>query len=133
MNLVKKICEHLGVNIGKAWEGTDGNIYKLDEKDGLWNYDKSNDLWFIHHYKINDILTEKVKPKWKPEYQDVYYIPVPHNVSPYKWCLGVWGGDEHDERIYNDGLAFRTKEEATECSEKILRLLKEDSNAEKTR
>ena len=70
---------------------------------------------------------EKLKPKyenWKPEHGDTYYTPNFSFDEKYigKYCCN----SETDTLLYEQGLVFKTKEEAIEAAEKMLATLKED-------
>lgn len=60
---------------------------------------------------------------WKPSYNDIYYMPTV--VSRGKYLKLFWTGSEADKSSYQQGLVYRTKEEAIELAEEMLSIAKD--------
>lgn len=63
------------------------------------------------------------KLPWKPSYNDIYYMPTV--VSRGKYLKLFWTGSEADKSSYQQGLVYRTKEEAIELAEEMLSIAKD--------
>ena len=59
-----------------------------------------------------------IKLPWKPSYGDTYYIPFVVNADKYKKLF--WLNLKGDEIFYQQGLVYRTKEEAIKLAEEML-------------
>lgn len=73
---------------------------------------------------LNGGATIKKLP-WKPEYNEKYYIPSISNASGYNDFY--WKGDDSDNKYYNLGLIFKSKEEAIALGQKMLAVAKENN------
>jgi hypothetical protein len=65
------------------------------------------------------------KLPWKPINGEKYYIPYVSINKENMYEKYCWGGDRTDEAFYEQGIVFKTKEEALAMSEKILAFVKE--------
>jgi hypothetical protein len=63
-----------------------------------------------------------VKEKWVPKMDQNYYIPKP--ISEQMYDRSVWRNDEIDHKRLESNFVFQTKEEAIECTEKMLQAVK---------
>lgn len=61
---------------------------------------------------------QAIKLPWKPKYDEEYYIPSIGNAIGYNHLY--WKGDALDDRYYNLGLVFKSKEEAVAMTKKFL-------------
>lgn len=66
---------------------------------------------------------EIIKLPWKPKYDEEYYIPSISNAISYNHFY--WKGDALDDRCYNLGVVFKSKEEAVAMTKKMLAVAKE--------
>lgn len=125
MILLEKICEELGVDIGERWTGSDGYDYKITEEgligfyyptsDNEENFDADTELW------VNIILGE-LRPKWRPEVGQTYYIPYIHSKEEERQLNYIWeDGRRTDKFLWDNNLVFKTKEEAIEATNKMLK------------
>lgn len=73
---------------------------------------------------LNGGATIKKLP-WKPEYNEKYYIPSINNAVGYNDFY--WKGDDSDDKYYNLGLVFKSKEEAIALGQKMLAVAKENN------
>ena len=73
---------------------------------------------------LNGGATIKKLP-WKPEYNEKYYIPSINNAVGYNDFY--WKGDDSDDKYYNLGLVFKSKEEAIALGQKMLVVAKENN------
>lgn len=69
--------------------------------------------------------TRIIKLPWKPKYDEEYYIPCISNAFGY--IKFYWKGDDSDDKYYNLGLIFRSKEEAIALGQKMLAVAKENN------
>lgn len=68
-------------------------------------------------------MLQITKLPWKPSYSDAYYMPTV--VSRGKYLKLFWTGSEADKSSYQQGLVYRTKEEAIELAEEMLSIAKD--------
>lgn len=62
--------------------------------------------------------------KWKPKFEDMYWC-----VDFYEEegvCDNVWFNDTCDNNLYNNGVVYKTKEEAEEAYQRVLKALKNE-------
>lgn len=64
-----------------------------------------------------------IKLPWKPEYNEKYYIPSISNAVGYNKFY--WRRDDSDDKYYNLGLVFKSKEETVAAAEKMLAAINE--------
>ena len=64
-----------------------------------------------------------IKLPWEPSYGDAYYMP--SIISIGKYIKLFWTGSESDKSSYQQGLIYRTKEEAIELAEEMLSIAKD--------
>ena len=114
-------------------------------KDGFINLDNYNDdlkvkdiaLQGKERYNIKKVFTIQCylnhiesynlsllwERQWKPEIGETFYY-VDLTVRDKVRCT-KWGDYDYENRILDRGLAFKTKEEAIEMAQKMLKLTKE--------
>lgn len=73
---------------------------------------------------LNGTATIKKLP-WKPKYDEKYYIPSISNAFGYNSFY--WRGDDSDDKYYNLGLIFKSKEDAIALGQKMLAVAKENN------
>lgn len=113
--LLDNIRELLNLKEGQdKWIGNNGNEYTINNYGEILRKDNYIDLRYI---KLNDI-----KQRWKPKNGETYYTPSLGNIDSY--CSKYWTNDPNDIRLFDRGLVFKTKEEAVECTEKMLEVIK---------
>ena len=121
-----EVAKLLGVELGESFRLEKYNCYfQFTEEDlersfnGVkWSKADSSTLKSI----LNGATTIKKLP-WKPEYNEMYYIPSICNTSGYdSFC---WQKDNLDEKYYNLGIVFKSKEEAIALRQKMLAVAKE--------
>lgn len=64
------------------------------------------------------------KRPWEPLKGENYYYPDFANYGMFS--SSFWGDNVTDERMLNDGLVFKTREEAVEMAKKMIELTKEN-------
>ena len=64
-----------------------------------------------------------VKLPWKPSYGEAYYMP--SVVNSDKYLKLFWTGSEGDKSSYQQGLVYKTKEEAIKLAEEMLTVAKD--------
>lgn len=127
INLLEKICNELGVEIGEVWRGNDGSEYKITQNGVLIyiEYNSNPTIEINYFEKIDDIsrvLIGQLKPVWKPKDHEVYYTISFFDEDPAE--LLEWGDRGWERGLLKRGLVFKTKEEAIACAEKMLKAIK---------
>lgn len=95
-------------------------IYKISDK-GVLLYNKEEDFWEELPHMLMLILTGKekvIKLPWKPTKGERYYEPS-LNCPSGLVCFTCWSGNEYDEYRYENGLVFKTHEEALEMAKML--------------
>lgn len=132
-NYMAEVAKLLGVELGESFkitsdtEGDYHNYYRLTENnclelsdDGVeWKMTTAAVL--LKYILMGDIRI--VKLPWKPKYDEEYYIPSISNTVGYNKFY--WRGDDSDDKYYNLGLIFKSKEEAISLGQKMLAVAKE--------
>ena len=129
MSLLEMICKELGVEVGEKWLGDDGYEHQISKKGTLRTYiqqgasvercEISNELWL-------DIVAGELKPVWEPQKGEMYCLPDPTSLfDGYGYGKRVYSNSEKDKWALKNKLMFRTKQEAIECANKMLKAIKE--------
>lgn len=132
-NYMAEVAKIFGVKLGESFKITSGiqddyqNYYRFTENncfetsvDGVeWKRTIAEVL--LKHILLGDIRI--VKLPWKPKYDEEYYIPSISNTFGYNKFY--WRGDDSDDKYYNLGLIFKSKEEAIALGQKMLAVAKE--------
>lgn len=63
-----------------------------------------------------------IKLPWEPSYGDAYYMP--SVISIGKYIKLFWTGSESDKSSYQQGLIYRTRDEAIKLAEEMLDVAK---------
>jgi len=128
MNYIPQIAKMLGVEMGERFtvkytKRKIGTSFYFAE-DGLHNEESSD----VYSMTLAGILYGKYEIKklpWKPEEDEIYYIPiVAGGTADYDYHY--WNNEQIDLPRYNANLVCRTKEEALEKAEKMLAVVKDD-------
>jgi hypothetical protein len=102
----------------KVVSGICGNAVILSFPDGGYCATKNLYDLTVGNYVI---MSEEVR--WKPQRGDRYYFPAFGSGKRY----GInWTGNKDDLYRLNAGLVFKTSEEAIDCTEKLLKVLKDN-------
>lgn len=121
MNLLEKICKELGVEIGEKWLASDGYYYHISEigEIGVFN---TNDEILSHGYMYwEDIFNGLVRPIWKPITGGYYWTVEFDEIDKvYKYS---WHNSDVEQMLLKRGLVFKTKEEAMNVANKMLKTL----------
>lgn len=125
-NHMSKVAEMLGLKMGETFRITKDNderiqYFRLTEEGIIVSQDSVHWSDTTTTIVLEDILAgrAKVTPlSWKPEKDEVYYIPSISNAVGYNNFY--WFGDDTDINHYNLGLVCKTKERAIELSQKML-------------
>ena len=135
-NHMAEVAKLLGVEVGEVFfikeYPSDSKMYLKFTENGL-NRSLDKDSWtraagWVWEQIITGALKINKLP-WKPKYDEEYYIPSISNAVGYNKFY--WRGDDSDDKYYNLGLIFRSKEEAIALGQKMLAVAKE--NNEQTR
>lgn len=124
MKLIDKVCEELGVNIGEVWRGGDGFLYKIRADGLVETFDSDGSYLDASTIYWEDILTGLLKPRWKPKTGEEYYVPDMRAIEDLRYYNYTWYDDDHDEFFFDRNIAFKTKEEAIECANYMLEVIK---------
>ena len=133
-NYMAEVAALLGVEIGEVFKISDDNCtgdlyYRLTKKNGI-EYSEDNTSWkqgagmILRDLMLGDVRISKLP--WKPINGEKYYIPYISINKENMYEKYHWGGDRTDEAFYEQGIVFKTKEEALAMSEKILAFVKEE-------
>lgn len=128
-NYMKGVAKLLGLELREEFriEKCQG-LFRFTE-DGLQRVLDSSATWtFAEHSILRELLNGKltfVKFPRKPEYNEKYYIPSINNADGYNDFY--WEGDDSDNKYYNLGLVFKSKEEAIALGQKMLAVAKENN------
>lgn len=123
MSYIEQVAKMLGVEIGEEFEieGDDFNPYSL-ENDGL--YDKDKDL--SHYILVDLIIGElKIKKQWKPKMREEYYF-IRTSENYFMLDLNEWEGTNSEKDMLEQHNVFKTKEEAEQALQKVLKALKNE-------
>lgn len=93
--------------------------------EGFWSDGRCRNSWF-ESSKIIKLISKKlniIKPKWKPKLGERYFVSSLNYIARNKEV--TWEDDDFDKDNYNNGMAFRTKEEAVSMSNKLIKYAKE--------
>ena len=135
---IKEVAKLFGVKEGEAFQ-VDGDIslnnYIFKFAVGFLQISKKDDAWTVAD---DSILTGLLyghlsirKPLWKPAFWEKYYIPaIGHKGLPFLWTPILWSDAEFDNKLYEQGIVCKTKEEAEELAKKILAFVKKVRNDE---
>lgn len=133
VNKMSSVAALLGVELGESFKIADdrSNFWKWERCYRFTNNGMEMSKDEIHWEKCTSELLEwlikgeiDIKLPWKPEYNEKYYIPSISNASGYNDFY--WKGDNSDDRYYNRGLVFKSKEEAIALGQKMLAVAKEE-------
>ena len=125
--MLEMICKELGVEVGEEWLGDDGYEHQISKKGTLRTYIRqgasverceiSNELWL-------DIVVGELKPVWKPQKGDKYYIPYIDAIEEERYNFLYWKDEDTDNWYRHNDLMFKTKEEAIERANEMLEVVK---------
>lgn len=122
-NLIPKIAELLGVELGEEFEieGYSELFMITDDKGLMATDDEPETEWEPANALFVALLNGDeaiVKLPWKPKNGEVYYT---YNFSASKWvvCSSWWGGFPSEYALFDKGWVFRTKEEAKAALPKV--------------
>lgn len=129
-NYIAEVAKLLDVEVGETFSINQMSplaIFRFTDKclqistgDGIWITANSDKLC-----KLLDGRLSICKLPWKPINGEKYYIPYVSINKENMYEKYCWGGDRTDEAFYEQGIVFKTKEEALAMSEKILAFVKE--------
>ena len=133
-NYMAEVAKRFGLELEEHFHITkksyENTVYKFT-KDGVAFYDNKLRTWYESVGALAGILTgetEVVKLPWKPKYDEKYYVPSISNAFGYNKFY--WMGDDSDDKYYNLGLIFKSKEDAIALGQKMLAVAKEEHNNE---
>ena len=127
-NHMKSVAKLLGVELGKEFR-IEGNKERFKITNaGVEYYSFACGKWFptmpIVLQKLLD-GTYVIKGIWTPDSGQVYYYPIVDEDS--LCCDCEWHGEDTDYHRLNNGLVFKTKEEAVAAAEKMLTVMQEQA------
>lgn len=126
MYLLEKICKELGVEVDEHWKGSDGRTYVIDEVGQLHYYSENSKTggYINANEIIPKLIIGELKPKWKPKMGEYFWIvDFTEKENVYKY---IWHNNKIEEKLFDNGLVFKTKEEAIKVANKILNILREE-------
>lgn len=132
-NRIAEVAKMLGVELGEVFKITDDThanyprYYRFTENVGVEASDDGVKWGMTKAGALECLLMGYVriaKLPWKPEYNEKYYIPSISNAVGYNKFY--WSGDYSDDKYYNLGLVFKSKEEAIALGQKMLAVAKEE-------
>lgn len=77
--------------------------------------------WYTKYEIENNF--EIPEEKWVPKEEDKYYYPKPEYAELYSHTY-FYNNNKYDEYRLENGLCFKTKEEAIACAKKMLEAIK---------
>jgi hypothetical protein len=129
MNYIKQVCEMLGLE----WddEKQESNYFNIVGYDPIYLFTSKGLFYYrcSEKYKseiLDGLLTgrEKIsKSSWKPNEGDGYYFVDITEVDLYGYCNWC-DSDDGDIHRRKHGLIFKTKEDAIDRANEILKLIK---------
>lgn len=123
MSVIESICILLGVKIGEEWYDQHGMKYRITYQGLECQLDTGGEWLFAPDIKYRALILEDLKPMWRPNKGDMYYIP---DFCCEELCIKlIWHGNAEDLKRFDNGLVFKTSEKARECTEIILDLYNE--------
>lgn len=130
MNNIEKTVQFLGLKMNEPFkiEGRAEKLYRITNT-GLqkyWSHDGENE-WVFEHQKIFlDLIfgVKKIKKiSRKPRDGELCFIPYIHN-NKNSYLELLWRDEPQYEWFYDNGMVFRTKEEAMAKAEATPRFIK---------
>lgn len=126
MILVEKLCKELGVKVGEKWIGNDGKAYTISKTGKIFKYNDDGFCIGSGYGEWEKIFTGSLRPKWKPKVGDTYYVPYLDFIDEGQYYnVRTWNNTKYGRVMLQYNLVFRTKEEATEATSKMLKSLRE--------
>ena len=128
MRLLEKICKELGVEVGEEWLGSNGYYYTITKESDIKVRDpEDKEASGESLVYWDDILTDKVKPVWKPKKGETYYSPYINALYHSEvYVPETWGEDrQHDQVMWDRCMVFKTKQEAINCANEMIMLAKQ--------
>lgn len=129
-NRMSSVANLLGMELGEVFRIKDypnfPETYFRFADDGLMQSVNRTSWHSAPAWMWKGLITGALKITklpWKPSYNDIYYMPTV--VSRGKYLKLFWTGSEADKSSYQQGLVYRTKEEAIELAEEMLSIAKD--------
>ena len=140
-NRMAEIAKLLGVEVGEVFQ-VDGDpsikdcFFKFSDNDlQLSAVNGDNDTWGVaNDSRLLGLLYGSLsirKLPWKPKINEVYYYPIVD--LDYLYCNCEWRGEDTDYHRLNNGLVFKTREEAIEMVMKMLEIARGNIQMTKSR
>lgn len=129
-NIVEDFAKLIGVELGEEFYDNESRWrYKFTVDSGLMVYDDKKEDWHVaSEYPLTAffkmIKEGKFMKKWTPKDGDEVYFPSFCCEDLREWTT-YDSKNEHDKEMLKNGLYFRTQKEATECTKKIIKQMKE--------
>lgn len=135
-NQIAGVAKLLGVEVGEIFQ-VNGDpslkdcVFKFSDNDlQLSSAHIDNDTWVVaNDSRLLGLLYGNLsisKLSWKPAVGDWYCYSDP--ASPIMWGRCLWTGYGVDKHRFNQGLVFRTIEEAIALTKKLLAVAQEARN-----
>lgn len=124
-NKMAEVAKLLGVDIGEEFELVGSHTLTRITTEGL-EYRQCDTAWQKCPGVLMDLLTGKAKIRrkpWMPKNEEYYYTPTFED-SNMNALGNLWVGSEDDMAVYNSGLLCRTREEAEELHDDIVRYVR---------
>lgn len=121
-NIVEEMAKILKIEVEQPFYGDNGFQYRLSNLYGIEMYDADRKQWLICAMSLISFMKMckeyKFSAKWIPNKDDeVFFMDIGTSAL---WRSTVYEDTEHDRKMLEKGLYFRTKEEAIEYANKFL-------------
>ena len=126
INYMYAVARILGVEINEMFRLEESSILYRLTTDGLEWFDDYDKEWRIDSTKLRCILTGEIKivnGLWKPKLNEKFYVP---SVQLGSFVEYRWGDKPMENKIYEAGIIFETKEEATEMAQKLREFIRNE-------
>lgn len=130
-NKMEQVSQMLGVELGEEFSVTgQGGIFRISKELGVEHRNDYTGEWEPTAVILRDILlgNAKVKKLWKPKMGEEFFISSSSDKDG--WEVFVWADNVEDRFWYDNGLVFRTEEEASEMTGKILAFIRKERGIE---
>ncbi len=126
MNYIEQVAKMLGVEIGKKFKIEHRYYYyEIDEEGVVWCFvgDKKGEVNGVLEHLITGKL--KIKKQWKPKLGEKYWSVDLSETNGVEY--NTWDDYEFDKNLLKHDAVYKTKEEALQAYQKVIKALKEEN------